>query len=91
MDSAFAWQQLFETWPSDAPRQGIITTIFQESIGFKNFMTSDGLLAVERDRPDSLGARKVLIAFTAISALKMTDTGDFAEIAKLGFNEPTGA
>jgi hypothetical protein len=91
MDPAFAWQQLFESWPSDAPRTGIIVTTFQETIGFTNFMTGDGLLAVERDRPDSLGARKVLIAFTAISAVKMTDTGDFSKIAKLGFNEPAGA
>ncbi len=91
MDTAFAWQQLFEAWPADMPRLGIIMTNFQESIGFTNFMTSDGLLAVERDRPDSVGARKVLIAYTAISALKITDTGDFTEIAKLGFTEPHGA
>ena len=91
MDPAFAWQQLFETWPSDSPRTGIIMTTFQESIVFSNFMTSEGLLAVERDRPDSMGARKVLLAFTAISAVKMTDTNDFAEIAKLGFTDPAGA
>lgn len=85
MDSAFAWQQLFENWPQDLPRQGLVVTIFQESIGFTNFMVAEGLLALERDRPDSSGARKVIVSFAAISAVKMTDTDEFARIEKLGF------
>ncbi len=85
MDSSFAWQQLFENWPKGLPKAGIVVTSFQESIGFTDFMVTEGLLALERDRPDSIGARKVIVAFTAISAVKMTDVGEFAGIAKLGF------
>lgn len=85
MDIASAWQQLFENWPANLPRQGIIVTTFQENIGFVNFRTSMGLLAIERDRPDSIGARKVIISFAAISAVKMTDTADFTEVRHLGF------
>jgi len=85
MDSAFSWQQLFENWPADAPKVGIVTTTFQESVGFTNFMIAEGLLALERDRPDSVGARKIVLPFSAITSLKMTDTKDFTEIAKLGF------
>ncbi|WP_417847666.1 hypothetical protein [Thalassoglobus sp.] len=85
MDASFAWQQIFENWPKDVPKVGIVTTNFQESIGFTDFLTTDGLLALERDRPDSAGARKVIVAFSAISAVKMTDVGEFTAIAKLGF------
>ena len=87
MGSGFSWQQLFENWPEDMPRVGIITTTFQESIGFANFLVAEGLLALERDRPDSLGARKTVISISAITSLKMTDTNDFMEIAKLGFRK----
>ena len=86
MDAASAWQELFENWPSDAPKIGIIVTNYQENIGFSDFMTADGLLAVERDRPDSIGARKVIVAYTAILAVKMTDTGDLSNVASLGFS-----
>jgi hypothetical protein len=86
MDSAAAWQELFENWPPGRPRTGILVTAFQETIPFTRFLVSPGILALERDRPDSLGARKVLVAFSAISAVKMVDTDDFATIAQLGFN-----
>lgn len=86
MDSSSAWQQFFENWPPQTPKTGIVFTSFQESIGFVNFMTTEGLIALERDRPDSIGARKVILSTTAILAVKMTDTNDFTEIAKLGFN-----
>lgn len=85
MGSGNAWQQLFDNWPADFPRQGIIATSYQETIAFINFRSSEGLLALERDRPDSTGARKVILAFSAISAVKMTDTNDFSNLAKLGF------
>lgn len=86
MDSAFAWQQLFENWPAETPKIGIVVTNFQENIGFTNFMTSDGLLAIERDRPDSIGARKVVVAYAAIVAVKITDTSEFARMSALGFS-----
>lgn len=85
MDPSFSWQQLFENWPNDLPKVGIVTTTFQESVGFTNFLVTEGLLALERDRPDSIGARKIVLSFSAITSLKMTDTNDFMEIAKLGF------
>lgn len=87
MDSAFSWQQLFENWPADFPRVGIVMTNFQESIGFSDFLVTEGLLALERDRPDSIGARKVVLSFSSIQALKMTDTGSIDDLMKLGFRK----
>lgn len=85
MDNARAWQDLFESWPETMPRQGILITTFQESIPFVGFLVSPGLLALQRDRPDSIGARKVLLSFESISAVKMTDTDSFDTVRTLGF------
>ena len=85
MDVAFNWQQLFENWPRDYPKKGLVVTNFQETIEFRDFLVGDGLLAVERERPDSSGARKVAIAFAAISAVKLTDVEPLSGMKKLGF------
>lgn len=90
MDSAFAWQQLFENWPSHIARKGLVITTTGESISFSRFLVMDGILALERDRPDSLGARKVIISFSGITAVKMTDAGDFLELREMGFREAGG-
>ena len=85
MDSTSAWQQFFESWPDSVPQRGIIVTTFQENLPFTRFLISPGILAIERDKPDSLGARKVLIPFSAISAVKSTDTEGLDQFKELGF------
>lgn len=85
MDTARAWQEFFESWPETFPQQGIIVTTFQETVPFTRFLIAPGLLALERDRPDSIGARKVVLSYNAISAVKMTDTAGLDSIRELGF------
>ncbi|MCA8997240.1 MAG: hypothetical protein KDA80_09640 [Planctomycetaceae bacterium] len=85
MDASHSWEQLFETWPAEAPKTGIIVTSFQETIPFVDFLTTPGILAVERDRPDTIGARKVMISFGAIAAVKMTDVGGLDSLKQMGF------
>jgi hypothetical protein len=81
------WHAIFERWPADLPRQGIITTA-QESFGFSDFLISQELLLAERDRPDAIGSRKIFVPFTAILALKLTDPGSLAPYKQFGFNSP---
>ncbi len=85
MDSADSWRMLFSSWPANMPRTGLIVTNFGENITFINFMTSGGILLVERDRPDSSDARKVMIAYQAIAAVKSTSTMDFDNFKAFGF------
>ncbi len=85
MDSAESWRMLFSNWPASMPRQGLILTTFDEIIPFINFMTSGGILLVERDRPDSSDARKVMISYQAIAAVKQTSTMDFDKYKVFGF------
>ena len=86
--AAESWRLLFENWPQAIPRQGLLVTTFQETIPFISFMISAGILLVERDRPDTVGARKVMIAFEAISALKLTTVVEMARFQVMGFQSP---
>jgi len=85
MDIAQTWQKLFDNWPADMPRLGILITTFDESIAFNDFLIQEGLIVVQRERPDSLGARKAIVSLLAINAVKMTDPSDISVCTKLGF------
>ncbi|MDB5385722.1 MAG: hypothetical protein JWM11_1368 [Planctomycetaceae bacterium] len=85
MDQSECWHDLFMNWAPKIPRQGILVTAAQETIPFINFMTSRGVLLVERDRPDGNGARKVMVAYSAILAVKLTTTLDLPEYRPMGF------
>ncbi|MBI1348848.1 hypothetical protein GC163_21455 [bacterium] len=88
MQTAEAWRALFENWPESIPRAGILVASFGETIQFKDFLISGSILLVEREIPDSLGARKVLIAYDAIQAVKITAPLDLARFQVMGFQPP---
>lgn len=88
MDSAEGWRALFENWPESLPKEGIIVTTYGESITFVNFMLSSGILLLERDRPDSSNARKVMISYNAIDAVKSTSPMELARFQVMGFQPP---
>lgn len=85
MQSAEYWQSLFEGWPASFPPQGIIVTSFQESIPFTGFMIAEGMIVLDRDKPDSFGGRKVVLAYSEIVALKITSTIELDRFQELGF------
>ena len=79
---------MFESWPQNIPREGLVVTSFQEQIPFKDFMISGGVVMVERDKPDSMGGRKVIIAYEHISAVKLTNPAELDEYQAMGFQRP---
>lgn len=83
--STDTWRNLFQHWPASMPKQAILVTTFGEQIGFVNFLVSSTAVIVERDKPDTSGARKVVLDYAAISALKLTDPSDLARYQVLGF------
>ena len=89
MQSAEGWRSILENWPEAIPKKGIIVTTYQESIPFQNFLLSNGIVLFERDKPDSLGARKVMLSYEAICAIKMTDTMELARYQVMGFQPTT--
>ena len=74
MDLDGAWRSVFVNWPEKLPRSGMIVTSTQETIPFVDFLIAESFVIIERDRPDSLGARKIIVALAAITAVKLTIT-----------------
>ena len=87
MHTAEAWRTLFENWPEAIPRQGILV-LSSESIPFRDFLISGSIVLVERETPDSQGARKVMVAYEAIAAVKITSPMDLARFQVMGFQAP---
>jgi hypothetical protein len=87
-DSADAWRECFQHWPSELDRRGVLVTTFNEQIPFESFITSDDMLLVERRAPDTLGARVVLVAYQNIQALKIIEVVKLRAFQALGFSPP---
>ena len=88
METGESWRNVFENWPESIPHEGLLVTRGQETIPFVNFMISGGILLVERNQPDSTGARKVMLAYTEIAALKITTPMELARFQVMGFQPP---
>ncbi|MDZ4683564.1 MAG: hypothetical protein SH850_00655 [Planctomycetaceae bacterium] len=88
MHTAEAWRTLFENWPEAIPRQGILVTSYNDTIPFRDFLISGSIVLVERETPDSQGARKVMIAYDNIAAVKITSPMDLARFQVMGFQAP---
>ena len=85
MDSDNSWQTLFENWPKSMPKVGVLITSFGDTVPFNEFKVNEGILLVQRERPDTIGARKLMVSFTAIVALKMVDVDGLEAYAAMGF------
>jgi hypothetical protein len=82
------WKDFFNQWPAEMNRRGIIVTSFGEQIPFSAFWTNANYLLMERQTPDSLGARTIALDFQQIAALKIVDVLKSKAIQALGFEGP---
>ncbi len=85
MDTGGVWRKLFLEWPKELPRRGVAVTSFDEQIPFDGFLTSEGLLVLERRTPDTIGARKVILPYESIVGLKLTDVIRGKLLNSIGF------
>jgi hypothetical protein len=85
MEAATAWRDYFAAWPKDLPRRGVLVVTFGEQIPFEGFLTTDNLLLVERRTPDSIGARKVIVPFGQVQAIKLIDVVTVKALRAAGF------
>jgi hypothetical protein len=79
------WRDLFLGWPQERPRRGIIVTAWQETMSFDSYLVSDEVLFLNRPQPDGLGARKIMLPFRQIAAVKFTDVFELDAFASVGF------
>ncbi|MEM9186511.1 MAG: hypothetical protein AAGB00_08465 [Planctomycetota bacterium] len=80
-----SWKGLFENWPEGLSRRGIVVSTLNESMPFKGFMTRPDMVVLERQNPDSLGARFILLRYDGIASIKLTDPLKAADFEPLGF------
>jgi hypothetical protein len=88
MDATNAWQDFFRKWPAELERRGVVVTAFDEQIPFDGFATSERLLLLDRKIPDTLGARKILLSYSQVLAVKITDVVKMKAFHSLGFDDP---
>ena len=79
------WGEFFSRWPAELPQRGIIVTTFNEQISFSAFWTSASLLLLERQTPDSMGARSIVLPYNQIIALKIVDVVKPKHFKAVGF------
>jgi hypothetical protein len=85
------WQDFFLHWPEQLPRRGVVVASYQEQIPFDNFLTKGDVILFERRAPDALGARKVLIQYCHIMAVKIVDPVKVTVFQAAGFELPETA
>lgn len=90
MNLGSIWKDYFSHWPTGVAPTGVLVTSYDEQIPFQNFMTGEALLVVERRAPDTTGARKVLLPYENIVAVKLVDVVNDSVFAGLGFKPPAG-
>jgi len=78
-------RRVFAEWPVSIPKAGLVVTTFGESIPFCSYMLSGELLLLERKTPDAQGARRVVMGFDAINAIKILDAIEMARFTAMGF------
>jgi hypothetical protein len=79
------WYDFFLHWPAELNRRGIIVTSFNEQIFFSAFWTSETFLMVERQTPDAIGARSIILPYDQIIALKISDVVKAKQFKATGF------
>jgi hypothetical protein len=85
MDAAqSSWQKFFLAWPADMPHKGVLITAWDQ-VPFHEFMTHDDFLLVQRRAPDTLGARDVIVPYSEITGLKLTEVVKTKALKDLGF------
>lgn len=67
------WQELFAKWPAGIPKRGLVVSTLNEAIPFKSFLLKGDMLLLERTNPDPLGARYILVDYSAIHLVKLID------------------
>jgi hypothetical protein len=79
------WRDTFMNWPAGLSRRGVIVSTLNEPTPFKGFFVKNNMLLLERANPDPIGTRFILMEFSAIHMLKITDPLTEAAILAAGY------
>jgi hypothetical protein len=87
MDTAESYRAFFASWPKDLPVDGHLVTTYGDTIPFKSYAVSAGLLVLGRDKPDSYGSRRVVLGYDQIAALKLSAPIELSVFHSMGFKQ----
>lgn len=79
------WRDLFTNWPEGRARSGLLITAWQETIPFCDYRITDEVMFADRPQPDGQGARKAIVPFDQIVALKFKEVFELDAFASAGF------
>jgi hypothetical protein len=85
MDAHRHWAEFFAHWPAGMARKGVLVTDFGEQVLFNGFLAGPDMLVVERQTPDTLGARKMIVRYASVSAVKIVEVIKPTIFQELGF------
>ena len=91
MDRATVWKNFFTKWPKSLPRKGVLVSEGNEQTPFQEFLISEDVILLQRRAPDTMGAREVILPFSEIVSLKMTEVVKPAAYREAGFQGAGGA
>lgn len=86
MELAQVWKHYLTNWPAGLSRTGVVVTD-REQIVFVSFLLSEAVVMFERQAPDSVGGRKVVLPYSRIQAIKVTEPIGNEPFLKTGFSE----
>lgn len=82
------WKKVFVDWPAGIPRRGVLMTSLGEQFPFDGFLTSDELLYFDRQTPDPIGVRAMLLPYVNIVAVKFQDVVKPQALQSIGLHGP---
>ncbi len=85
MEKILAWKLLFQRWPASIPKAGIVVTSLNDTVTFNSFQISEHMVLLERDRPDTMGARSVILPWQEIVSVKLTTPLEPSQFKDMGF------
>ncbi|TWU27494.1 hypothetical protein [Bythopirellula polymerisocia] len=83
--TAQQWQAFFQEWPASIPSRGIVTNSLNEQMPFKGFMLKGTMILLERNNPDAMGGRYILMNFSSIDSVKLVDPLKETDATAAGF------
>ncbi len=84
-DTSVIWKAFFNQWPEGIPTRGIVVTQLNEQLPFKGYMVKGDVVLLERTNPDTLGSRYILVPYSEVGIVKLTDPLNQEKFEKAGF------
>ncbi len=85
MNDSAIWAQFFLKWPPKLAQRGVVVTAWGDQIPFAGFLRTNDTILLERQTPDAIGARKVLLPYSQIVSVKIVDPVGPETFNEVGF------